>query len=152
MHRQPFADTLVTGFAKRTPNLSALYAMSLTHLVLSQVPWMKDHKLNKKSTVYSNGFVTSAGARDLDDQVATWLVDSKISRVFTGHKPQGDCPSAIRDKRGVYVLICDTSYSDVTKAHVDNDWDLRGRAVTTVRIDATSTTVHGLLASGKEHG
>jgi len=120
------------------------------------------------TVVYHNP-LSRGSAQECSPAVESFLVNSKISRVFSGHQPHGESPSIVRQPRsGILFLTCDTSYS-APKAPTDaaptferssltfKEWvvsehaDNRGQAVTMVRIEGDAVCVEGRLSDGSKH-
>ena len=83
----------------------------------------------------------------MSNEVRQVLLQCGVHRIFSGHKPHGECPVLVRHPAGIDVWHCDTSYSDPTAAA-----DTRGRAISLVAVTAAATSVHGVLSDGREHG
>jgi len=103
-----------------------------------------------KTVVYTA--MKSFGERPEDKRCEKFLMDAGVSRVVVGHQPQGDCPHVMRCKSGLDIFMCDTSYSDMTKANHPTDPDNRGKAISMIWIRDVSTVVEGTLSSGQKHG
>lgn len=106
---------------------------------------------NNKTVVYAN--MKDHGKKEEDSLVDEYLVKNGISRVFVGHVPQGDCPLVLRRHNDeLHMFMCDTSYSDISKADDAENPDVRGDAISMVTITKVSTAVNGILSNGRQHG
>mmetsp|Transcript_41092 Transcript_41092/g.92259 ORF Transcript_41092/g.92259 Transcript_41092/m.92259 type:complete len:510 (-) Transcript_41092:75-1604(-) len=102
--------------------------------------------------VMIDGFLQGGNCAVLEPDVAAYLARHGIRRVFTGHQPVGQSPAVMRTG-DIVVMAADTSFSDPTAAATStNPADCRGRALSTVTIDAKSIEVSGILSDGTEHG
>mmetsp|Transcript_94188 Transcript_94188/g.155736 ORF Transcript_94188/g.155736 Transcript_94188/m.155736 type:complete len:494 (+) Transcript_94188:139-1620(+) len=103
--------------------------------------------------IITDGFLKGGNCAPLDEDVEAYLAREGIRRVVAGHQPQGQCPGVTRcPKTGVVVLVADTSFSDVSADKSRNPADNRGRAISTVVITRSTTSVQGVLADGTAHG
>lgn len=106
---------------------------------------------DESTIVYYNPF-DYGNPQNLTDSVETFLVDSGIRRVFSGHQPHGESPTVVRHhKSGLLVFTCDTSFSNMSALKLQNPANNRGDVISMVRLEDSSVHIEGTLKDGMKH-
>eukprot|EP00405_Crypthecodinium_cohnii_P059272 CAMPEP_0206622498 /NCGR_PEP_ID=MMETSP0325_2-20121206/62839_1 /ASSEMBLY_ACC=CAM_ASM_000347 /TAXON_ID=2866 /ORGANISM="Crypthecodinium cohnii, Strain Seligo" /LENGTH=964 /DNA_ID=CAMNT_0054145829 /DNA_START=109 /DNA_END=3001 /DNA_ORIENTATION=+ len=106
----------------------------------------------KRTVIYFNPFVDGNPVQR-SASVRTWLEDSRINRLVTGHQPHGQSPTVVRHpSTGLLVVTADTSRSNANASKVQNPANNRGEAISVVRIIGDCLFIQGEKNDGRPHG
>lgn len=102
--------------------------------------------------VYYNPFL-DGNPQPLPEQTERYLDSARIRRVLSGHQPHGQTPTVVRHPTtGMLRVTGDTSYSAPSADKLFNPANMRGGAVSIIRIQGEALRIHGVLADGRQHG
>mmetsp|Transcript_12526 Transcript_12526/g.29409 ORF Transcript_12526/g.29409 Transcript_12526/m.29409 type:complete len:907 (+) Transcript_12526:47-2767(+) len=121
-------------------------------LILYGTPGIPGQK--SASVVYHNPF-NDGNPQLYTEVVQTYLEDNGVRRVISGHQPHGQSPTIVRHPGRtpeLFAVSGDTSYSCPEADKLHNPADMRGSAVSVVRVIGDILEIEGFLADGKQHG
>mmetsp|Transcript_132633 Transcript_132633/g.412402 ORF Transcript_132633/g.412402 Transcript_132633/m.412402 type:complete len:729 (+) Transcript_132633:252-2438(+) len=88
----------------------------------------------------------------LSDMVEAYLAKNGVRRVFSGHQPHGQSPTVVRHpSTGLLRVTADTSYSCPGADKLFNPANMRGVAVSVIRLEGNALVIAGLLGDGRKH-
>ncbi|CAE8630473.1 unnamed protein product [Polarella glacialis] len=106
----------------------------------------------KRTVIYHNPFVDGNPVLR-SPKVASFLQQSEIRRVLSGHQPHGQTPTVVRHPdTGLLVITADTSRSDGTATKLFNPAESRGSAASMVRIEGPYVYISGHFNDNSLHG
>jgi hypothetical protein len=100
-----------------------------------------------KTVIYAH-YLENGNSKHIPRDLQTYLLESDMNTVLSGHQSHGDCPNVIRTG-SVKVMVTDTSYSQIVSK---SSWGVDNRGVHCVSEvivnEDGSCEVHGKLVDG----